>query len=324
MSLYGGYLELELASGKEYHRDCFRLNSGRNALEFLLQGRKYRKVYIPYYTCNVLLTPILRTGVEYGHYSINRDLQPVIDFSSLMEDEAIVVTNYFGLLDDYIRTLPVNKANIIMDNAQAFYAKPMEGMDTFYSPRKFFGIPDGSYLYLKKNEEISRIYKGLDQDKSWDRCRHLLKRLDNQVGDGYTDFKILSPMFQDLPLRKMSTLTTRLLDSIDYDWVKAKRRENFQRVHSFLGKYNNLELPLKPDCVPMAYPLLTNQKGLRAQLIEMGVFVPQYWDNVAKWSEKGSLELDLAENLLAVPIDQRYNVTQIDAMLGVLLKNIIK
>lgn len=323
MTKYGGYFELEIASGSEYHSNCLRLNSGRNALELILRSNKYCKIYLPYYTCDVLLIPLHRAGVPYEHYSIDSCLQPVFDFSKLKSDEAIVVNNYFGLLDSYIDSLPGNQANIIVDNAQAFYAKPVGGMDCFYSPRKFFGVPDGAYLYPRNGDTHSLLYEKLGQDESWNRCQHLLKRLDGEVEQGYGEFKQLSPLFRNLSLRKMSILTSRLLDSIDYGRIKARRRENFEKAHAALGRHNKISLSLTDDCVPMAYPLYTEKKELRTKLVAKGVFIPQYWGNVMHWATPQSLEYDLAEKLVAVPIDQRYNGDQMNKMLDVIRETMI-
>ena len=51
----GGYFELELPLKEEFHKDALRLNSGKNCLEYILRARQYKKVYIPYYTCDVVL-----------------------------------------------------------------------------------------------------------------------------------------------------------------------------------------------------------------------------------------------------------------------------
>ena len=58
MKAIGGYFELELASGKEYHPKAIRLNSGRNAFEFILSNNTYKRIFLPYYTCDVLLQPL--------------------------------------------------------------------------------------------------------------------------------------------------------------------------------------------------------------------------------------------------------------------------
>lgn len=38
------------------------------------------------------------------------------------------------------------KLPIILDNTQSFFQKPISGIDTIYSCRKYFGVPDGAYL----------------------------------------------------------------------------------------------------------------------------------------------------------------------------------
>ena len=37
--------------------------------------RKHHKVYIPYYTCDVLLEPFRKLGVAYEYYQINANLE---------------------------------------------------------------------------------------------------------------------------------------------------------------------------------------------------------------------------------------------------------
>ncbi len=56
-------------------------------------------------------------------------------------------TNYFGIKDEFITSLSKQVSNLIVDNAQSFFSNPIENIDTFYSPRKFFGVSDGAYLY---------------------------------------------------------------------------------------------------------------------------------------------------------------------------------
>jgi hypothetical protein len=60
------------------------------------------------------------------------------------------------------------------------------------------------------------------------------------------------------------------------------------------------------DTVPMVYPYYRHQKGLREYLIKNKIYVAKYWPNVGERSGKDSLEADLTEFLLPLPIDQRY------------------
>ena len=67
---------------------------------------------------------------------------------------------------------------LIVDNTQAFCFSD-RGVDTFYSARKFFGVPDGAYLYTDKFLNVE-----LEQDVSCQRCEHLLRRIDEGAERG--------------------------------------------------------------------------------------------------------------------------------------------
>ena len=64
MKAIGGFFELELNRGREYHYDALALNLGRTAFEYILKARKIRKIHLPLYTCDVMLEPVVRAGTE--------------------------------------------------------------------------------------------------------------------------------------------------------------------------------------------------------------------------------------------------------------------
>jgi hypothetical protein len=64
--------------------------------------------------------------------------------------------------------------------------------------------------------------------------------------------------------------------------------------------------------------LVDNGKLLKNQLISNKIYVASYWPNVIKWANSKSFEYDLAENLLAVPIDQRYSKNELDEIIKIL------
>ena len=145
----GGYIELQLPKGDEYYPSLIKLNTGRNALEYILKANNYVSIYIPYFTCEVLLEPIKRLGIQYYFYTIDKNLDPVIDFH-IAPNECFLYTNYFGIKQQTINRLSKEIPNLIVDASQAFFSKPLSGIDTFYSCRKFFGVPDGAYLQCNK------------------------------------------------------------------------------------------------------------------------------------------------------------------------------
>ena len=78
----------------------------------------------------------MKLNVKYEYYHINSLLDPVFD-KKIESSEAFLYTNYFGLKQDTVLYLSRFYPNLIVDNAQAFFAKPIEGVDTFYSAVNF-------------------------------------------------------------------------------------------------------------------------------------------------------------------------------------------
>lgn len=313
MEAIGGYFELELRKGEHYHQDALRLNTARNCFEYILLTRKYTKVYIPYYTCEVMLQPLHKHHITYEFYHINESLEPV-EIIQLGNSEALLYTNYFGLKQNCVEYLAsIYQSQLIVDNAQAFYAPRIAGIDTFYSPRKFFGVPDGGYLYTDKilDQDIS-------DDKSFDRMSHLLLRIEEGAESGYSLFRQSDDSLDNQPIRKMSVLTDRILSNIDYDFVREKRCENFNYLNEQLSQKNALAVRLDNNSVPMIYPFYVKDESLRAQLIEHKIFVAIYWPNVLEWSSLNSLEFQLARYVLPLPVDQRYDKRRMDEIINVI------
>ena len=119
-SAIGGYFELELNKNEEYHKAAVKLNTGRNAFEYILRAYNYKKVFIPYYTCDVMLEPLKKLNIKYEFYRIDKRFMPNINFENIKSDEALVYNNYFGICDKNVKEIAGIKRNIIIDNSQAF------------------------------------------------------------------------------------------------------------------------------------------------------------------------------------------------------------
>lgn len=301
MKAIGGYFSLETRVGEHYHKDVIQLNTARNCFEYVLRARGYSKVYIPYYTCKVMLEPIQKLGLDYEFYHINEQLEPKC-LPRLSENEAFLYTNYFGLKQGCVRRLASELGSrLIVDNAQAFYAEPLEGIDTFYSARKFFGLSDGAYLYTDKP-----LHQVFEQDCSFDRMSHLLKRVDLGAEAGYQDFKKNDDALIGQDIKWMSKLTEALLSGIDYESAKKIRIENYNILTVALGATNQFHFELEAADVPMVYPYLTKDKTLKKRLITEKIFVATYWPNVFEWCKPDELEYELADRVAYIPIDHRY------------------
>lgn len=320
MKEIGGYFELELLKMNNMpHCDGILLNSGRNALEFVLSTiKKIDKLYIPYFTCDTILEPITKLNINYEFYYINSDLE-IKDDILLADDEYIIYTNYFGIKDLYVDFLD-NKygVQLIVDNAQALYCRATT--KSVYSPRKFVGVADGGIALVDKiNDDLTQA---LDYDFSYDRMSHLLKRCDSGASAGYVDFRQNSEKLRNQPIRLMSKLTKKILLSVDFDFIKAKRTTNFNLLHSKLKHINKLNIEsLSSFVCPMVYPYYTDDEELRSRLIDNKIFVATYWPNVLEWcKDQDGIEYDLAKKIIPLPIDQRYSEKEMNQIILEIIK----
>jgi len=317
MKEIGGYFGLEQFVSNEYYKDLIPLNSGRNALLYLLKARNIKKLYIPYYLCNSVSDMCIRNGYKFEWYKIDTEFMPIFN-KTLDEDECLYVVNYYGQLTKRkVLELKHRFAQIILDNTQAFFQKPLDGIDTIYSCRKFFGVPDGGYLSTNK-----RLGEELEIDISRDRMTHILGRYEGVASDYYSHFQNNDASFKSEPLKHMSKLTHNILGAIDYDRVRRIRNENYAYLESELSGQNKLTLTT-PDGA-FAYPFyMENGIEIRKALAQKKIYISTLWPNVLNDMLKDSVEHDYAANILPLPCDQRYSIDDMKCLVGEIRKCII-
>lgn len=305
----GGYFGEEVLSGKFnafIHEDGVLLNLGRNAFQYICNSipGPIAKLYIPRYTCPVVWRPIFFSGIDF--YRINRDLEIAEDIQ-LGENDYIVVNNYFGIKDAYIKRMAEKYGNhLIVDNAQALYAPWIPDTYAFYSPRKFFGVPDGGVAYTAFN---SKPVACNEQDDSSDRLGHLRLRKEQGAEAGFASYQLNENKLDHLPMMRMSEYTHDVLRGIDYEAAKKRRRANYMLLREALGKLNELSLPeMDTFACPMVYPFIGqgDNKALREILRKNRIYTATYWPNIGSTISTGSFEEFLANNMISLPIDQRY------------------
>lgn len=299
MKEIGGYLELGGLIHREHYPRLIALNTARNALVYVCRARGVRKLWLPYFLCDSVENICRREGIELAFYPITEDFQPTFD-GELAEDEYLYIVNYYGQLSlECLLRYKRRYDRVVVDNVQAFFTPPLDGVDTIYSCRKFFGVPDGAYL------ACDAPTLPLEMDASGERMTHILGRLESAEASAYyAAFKENDASFRALPLRAMSKLTHALLGAIDYDASRTKREDNWRVLDAALGERNLLHpvLPAGPYMYPFYAP---DGMALKKRLAENKIYVPTLWPNVLEVNGC-ELEKNYAANILPLPIDQRY------------------
>ncbi len=307
MKEIGGYLELEICGGNgAYHQNALALNTARNALEQVLRTGGYKKIYLPLYNCIALQAAIDRAGIASETYAIdyNFEFEPF----PVQADEAILYINFYGLKDAYIKQLSDIYPTLVIDNAHAFYSRPVHGVPTFYSCRKFFGVPDGAYLCYPPTDEIPA-----ERDNSFDRYVHLIGRMDQTANDHFRFYRSVEDTIGDEPVRLISNSTARVMASIDYEATRSRRQSNYEILHRELASMNRLDIA--PSCDGMCYPLLATRR-LRDELIKLKVYTGVYWPQLITPAYEGTIEYDLSLNLVCLPTDHRYDENDMNEILN--------
>lgn len=311
MKSIGGYFELECGKTPLYYQDGIYLNICRSALRYLIRALGINRIHVPVFTCHVVNDSILQEGCKIETYRLNQHMMPDKDFP--LEDY-IIYNNYFGVVGNNVRVLSQRYPNLIVDNAQAFYSK-VDCRAAIYSPRKFFGLPDSGIL---RGANIPLIE--LPYGHSFEVSSHLLRRIDYGAQAAYADFTANDKALEQYPLEHISNLTLYLMGNIDYELVKKRRLDNFNILQQSLP--TDFPISMAEDDVPLVYPLLVKDgNDVRAKLIQNQIFCAQYWPNVLKDSKPGELEYELTNNLVNLPIDQRYDEEVMERIVNI-MKNL--
>lgn len=310
MKEIGGYIEFESYCGTLLHEGAAALNCGRNCLAYLIEAEGIKRIRLPFFLCSSVRNVCGKYGIDVNFYHTDERFRPIID-TAPAEGEWLYIVNYYGqITNDEVKTYKEKYRRVIFDNAQSYFQTPVDGVDTLYTCRKFFGVPDGAFVYCQK-----KVERELPLDESFERIHYILGRYERNAGEFYKESADNNHSFSDAPIKRMSRLTEDLLRSFDYERIKARRTDNFSFLHEKLSNINKLELTV-PEGAFM-YPLYLGNGGeIRKKLQQMKIFVPMLWGDVFDMCSKGSLEYDCAENILPLPTDQRYNREDMEIILA--------
>ncbi len=309
----GGYIELDTYTGKPPHEGAVALNYARNALTYLIEAYRIRRIWIPKFLCATVADACRKAEIQIMYYSIGQDLRPVMT-EKPTDGDWLYLVNYYGQIgNEEIAVIHKQYPRLIVDNVQAFFQDPVPGVPTLYTCRKFFGVPDGAYLYTDV-----RLNRELPEDRSADRMRHLLGRYEDGARAHYGEYSACETCAEDIPLRQMSPLTQNLMRALDLSGSRRKREENFAFLQEAFAERNKLQLSAPTG--PFMYPLwLENGGELRKYLQERDIFIPTLWPDVFDLCESTDLEYNLAQDILPLPVDQRYGPKEMEYMVSLIL-----
>ena len=203
---------------------------------------------------------------------------------------------------------------VIVDNTHDFFNKDNYGVDVIYNYRKYFGVPDGACIVSNDLVPNSKYSKG----KSLDKVIEMLSRDETGQYFHYPTFLEADKHFRNEDLCYMSNFTENYLRAIDYETVLKNRLRNYDMLYESLKKYNQLDLSSKQ--LTYMYPLFVSDgESLRAYLKSNNIYSLRLWANI-NLNGANSDEITKADNMVLLPIDQRYSDNEIEYIASVIDK----
>ena len=296
---FGGYLPLEPDTpGPGWSPAGQPYSSGRACLAAVLREMRPARLHLPGFLCDSVFLPARELGVDLRPYPV--DLQLLPPPLELEEQDMVLYVDYFGLCTQAVHALAKSQGErAIVDRSQAWFSPVPEGSWSFDSARKFFGVPDGGLLCGPRDlppAEVRNTRYTLD---------HLVLGRIGDAGEGLDAHRRNNVLMHTGPER-ISLVGERLLQHLDLTTARTARTHNFHALHAHFSARNRLVIDATEVDAPLYYPLLLEGPVDLQAIHAAGIFAPRLWPDVLK--RPGSLASDkrLVEQLLPLPIDQRY------------------
>lgn len=304
----GGYFGLWLPEGDTIYEQAISFNSARSAIRAVLQSCAKNVIYVPFYVCDSVIKAASDAGYVVILYRINSNFMPLDVPTKLDAQTLLLYVNYFGLCDRQVsKVLKLYHADqVIIDNSHALYSEPSEALATIYSPRKFVGLPDGGLACLAQGLQLDKSYP--QDTASLSRMNYLLIRYGYDARAGYESFNLARESLSDNTPKAMSALTKKLMRSIPWQQVRQSRQTNYLAMQSYFADINLLKFDAVAGTAPLCFPLRVANRNLtkvKQWLADNSIFSPTYWPDVVSRAVSGSVELQLVEQTLYLPLDQR-------------------
>lgn len=305
-------------------------------------GTNTKTVLIPAYTCQTVITPFEEAGWLCKFYSIRRDLR--IDTDNLLSlvkklhPSLVVVHPFFGmdLNDEEMKVLMAIKElciAVVLDLTQCLFSTKQYSFASFVvaSYRKWMPLPDGGFLRSFTNT-IEIVQPETDN----------LEFIEKSIAAMYLRdqyFKIGEQRMKDISIRlnksannmakrniishKMSQVSVSLLQKEDLKLNQQCRFENYFYLDRNVDESEKITKVCKNNeeltTAPLYFTIFAqNRASLQHLLAQDAIYAPVIWPVEDKRVLIDDEVNYIYEHLLAIPIDQRYDVNDMQRVIEIL------
>ncbi len=335
-------------SSFEQHGKCTWLRSGREALYLVALTEKMADetptLLAPAYSCHSMIDPFLKAGWRVFYYPLNPDLTVYIEcFRQLLitlRPDAVLTMNYFGSssTDEAVDCVKSNASDclIIEDFSHctfSFDAIVNRSVDYYVSSiRKSIGVCDGAVVV--SNRRVDKKYIKREQT-DFSKIRYnnqLLKgqysftQESSQKATFYPNLRQQEVEIDNFTaVYEISSWGMRMLQSINGASIRYARQKNMEHILALLdGKVRMISgIERCLNGAPFSMPILVeNRDSVQKQLSAKGVYAPVLWPICEDARNVCPVSARMADKMLSLPIDQRYDWDDIEDIAKIVLETV--
>lgn len=329
--------------------DYVWMSTGRSATAFVLdtienRNPNVRKVaVIPPFTCHTVIEPFIAKGYKVFTFHIGQDMEATADdiLKVVKERNASVVLfhRYFGIntirdIDGIIPELRASGVVVIEDCTQNLYSCYQKSDADFFvgSIRKWCGVPDGGFAVCREGKfenKPTSFDQSLQEAKkvaSIEKYEFLFEsKGDKQVFlNHYREAEDL--LDKQNRYYSISALSSTIQSNLNVEEMKNARRRNFGIITKGLTDVNGIKVifkGLQDGDVPLYSPILCSSRyNVQQILVKNAIYAPVVWPKADCCPDIDSDADYLYEHILCIPIDQRYDIDDMQRVINVLKQNL--
>ncbi len=324
------------------------LNGGRACLTVIadyLLARGIRNVLLPEYLCPTILDVLERCGMGWEFYAVQPDFSVnLVDLAQKAASaKAIYFIHYFGFLQPnpvraWMKDQQKKGALIIEDDAQMGLLLQPTGDFVFNSLRKF--VPyDGGYLRTTQDVSASLNKFPARPNQRLPLIRAYRRGLRDYLLEKQGKYAALTALYQQAealyeaePVVIGDPGEQWQIEHQDWAGIRQKRRANYEYLMEQIRGISEIT-PLFPELqaenMPLGLPVFV-KSALRDALFERlgqaGIGLILHWEEILTdiRMQRNEDAIQMAKQILTLPIDQRVTHKQMDYLVYQLAQGIIK
>ncbi len=307
------------------------LRCGRDAVSgtaiAMLKERGIKTVWVPALSCISMYGGFMLEGFKVNFYPIDENFNPLLDEKNDYKNSVVLFMLYYGVTDLNSVGGFISKHKecvTIVDITHAVWNEDAYCLpaDAFIgSIRKSVGVVNGGIFLSNKfsieaknvPNKFTQLREGAFKLKNiYNNTRD--ENIKNEYRKMFSDAEL--SLNNDTGVFSADNKSIRTVLSLNTEEIKWKRTLNFNKLSALLRGLSSVRPlcgKLQKNAIPFSLPVLvSNQSEVQLKLAKQGVYAPVLWPinenakKVCKFSEK------VSENMLSLPIDQRYSPDDMD------------